>query len=254
MHYLFAKERPDYSDLASGRVFYSLPGHPAFPIRLADEILQRCLARREANHVTGPCVLYDPCCGAAYHLSVLARLHWHSFHQIIGSDIDQKAVNVAQKNLGLLSVEGLDKRISEISEMFRLYGKESHKEALDSAHRLRDRIGILTEEHSLKTMVFQASALNGEELRANLKGVAVDIVFADVPYGLHSQWVDPDTNSELGNPLWRMLNGLLGVLAPTSVVAIASNKRQKASHEGYQRIEQFQVGKRRVLLLKPSSG
>ena len=253
MHYLFAKEHPDYSDLASGRVFYSLPGHPAFPIRLADEILQRCLARRQANHVTGPCVLYDPCCGAAYHLSVLACLHWHSFHQIIGSDIDQKAVNVAQKNLGLLSVEGLDKRISEISEMFRLYGKESHKEALDSARRLQDRIGTLAEEYPLKTMLFQASALDSGTLRANLKGVAVDIVFADVPYGLHSRWRDPDSNPDFDNSLWGMLNALLGVLVPTSIVAIASNKQQKASHEGYERIEQFQVGKRRVMLLKPRS-
>ena len=96
-------------------------------------------------------LLYDPCCGAAYHLSVLACLHWNSFCQVIGSDIDQKAVNVAQKNLGLLSTEGLDKRISEISEMFRLYGKELHKEALDSARRLRDRIGTLAEEYPLKT-------------------------------------------------------------------------------------------------------
>lgn len=254
MHYQFAKERPDYSDLASGRVFYSLPGHPAFPIRLADEILQRCLARRQANRITGPCVLYDPCCGTAYHLSVLACLHWHSFHEIIGSDIDQRAVNVAQKNLGLLSIEGLDKRISEISEMFRLYGKESHKEALNSAQRLRDRIGTLTEEHQLKTRVFQASALDSEELRVNLKGVTVDIVFADVPYGLHSQWRDPNTNSELDNPLWRMLNALVGVLVPTSIVAVVSDKRQKALHEGYQRVEQFQIGKRRVALLKPTSG
>ena len=48
MQYLYATERPDYSDLASGRVFYSLPGHPAFPIRLASEIFQRCLAFRRA--------------------------------------------------------------------------------------------------------------------------------------------------------------------------------------------------------------
>ena len=254
MHYQFAKERPDYSDFASGRVFYSLPGHPAFPIRLADEILQRCLAKREANHVIGPCVLYDPCCGAAYHLSVLACLHWNSFRKVIGSDIDQKAVNVAQKNLGLLSVEGLDKRISEISEMFRLYGKESHKEALDSAHRLRDRIGTLTREHHLMTRVFQASALDSEELRVSLKGITVDIVFVDVPYGLHSQWRNPDTNSELDNSLWRMLNALVGVLVPTSIVAVVSDKRQKASYEGYQGIEQFQMGKRRVTLLKPTAG
>ena len=47
MQYKFAKEQPDYSDLASGRVFYSLPGHPAFPVRLASEVFQRCLAHRE---------------------------------------------------------------------------------------------------------------------------------------------------------------------------------------------------------------
>ena len=254
MHYQFAKERPDYSDLASGRVFYSLPRHPAFPIRLADEILQRCLARREANHVTGPCVLYDPCCGAAYHLSVLAYLHWHSFREIIGSDIDQKAINVAQKNLGLLSVEGLDKRISEISEMFRLYRKESHKEARDSAYRLRNRIGTLAEEYPLKTRIFQANALESETLRENLKDITVDIVFVDVPYGLHSEWRNPDTNSEFENPLWRMLNALVGILAPTSIVAVVSDKRQKASHEEYQRIEHFQMGKRRVALLQPTAG
>ncbi len=254
MHYQFAKERPDYSDLASGRVFYSLPGHPAFPIRLADEILQRCLARRESNHVRAPCVLYDPCCGAAYHLSVLAYLHWHSFYEVIGSDIDQKAVSVAQQNLGLLSINGLDKRISEISEMFRLYGKVSHKEALHSAHRLRNKIGTLTKEYPLETRVFQASALNGAMLRENLQGVTVDIVFVDVPYGLHSHWHNPDSNSELGSSLWQMLDALLGVLVPTSIAAVVSDKRQKASHEGFQRIEQFQVGKRRVMLLKPTGG
>ena len=254
MHYQYAKERPDYSDLASGRVFYSLPGHPAFPIRLADEILQRCLARREANHVTGPCVLYDPCCGAAYQLAVLGYLHWHSFREVVASDIDQKAVRVAQQNLGLLSVNGLDKRVSEISEMFRLYGKVSHKEALDSAHRLENRIGTLMKEHTLKTRIFQANALDGAMLRENLKGIGVDIVFVDVPYGLHSHWHNPDSRAELGNSLWQMLNALLDVLVPTSVVAVISDKLQKASHAGYQRIEQFQVGKRRAVLLKPASG
>jgi 16S rRNA G966 N2-methylase RsmD len=254
MHYQYAKERPDYSDLASGRVFYSLPGHPAFPIRLADEILQRCLTEREANQVTGPCVLYDPCCGAAYQLAILGYLHWHSFREVVASDIDQKAVKVAQHNLGLLSVDGMDKRISEISEMFRLYGKVSHREALDSAHRLRNRIGTLTKEHPLKTRIFQANALDGAMLRESLKGIGVDIVFVDVPYGLRSHWYNPDSSSALGNSLWQMLNALLGVLVPPSVVAVVSDKLQRASHEGYQRIEQFQVGKRRVVLLKPTGG
>lgn len=251
MQYRFAQRRPDYSDLASGRVFYSLPGHPAFPIRLADEILQRCLAHREAAHLTSPCVLYDPCCGAAYHLTVLAYLHWRSFYQIIGSDIDEQAVSVAQKNLGLLSAEGMKRRFNEISELFQLYGKESHKEALKSSHRLRHRMFALTKDHPLKTRVFQANALDSEALRENLKDIAVDIVFVDVPYGLHSMWQNPDANTRSSNTLWQMLDALLGILRPTSVVAIISDKRQKASHENYQRLEHFQVGKRRVVLLKP---
>lgn len=251
MDYLFATERPDYSDLASGRVLYSLPGHPAFPIRLADEILQRCLAWRAANHLTGPCLLYDPCCGGAYHLSVLAALHWRSFREIIGSDVDESAVAVARRNLGLLSADGLDQRINELSDLFNRYGKESHSAALESAHRLRERIGALAEEHPLSTRAFQANALDGEALHQHLNGVAVDIVFADVPYGWQSQWRNADPGAESGNPLWRMLDALSAVLAPTSVVAIISDKQQKARHEGYQRLEQFQVGKRRVLLLKP---
>jgi len=252
MPYQFATERPDYSDLASGRVFYSLPGHPAFPIRLADEILQRCLAKRKADHLTGPCTLYDPCCGAAYQLGVLGYLHWQSFHEIIASDIEQDAVRVAQKNLGLLSIAGMDQRIGEINEMLRLYGKASHQDALDSANRLRERIHSLAKEHSIETRVFQASALNQQELHKNLKGATIHIVFADVPYGQHSQWRSQDSSPELDNPIWRMLDALAGVLLPTSIVAVVSDKRQKASHEGYQRLEQFQVGKRRVVILKPS--
>ncbi len=251
MHYLFATERPDYSDLASGRVLYSLPGHPALPIRLADEILQRCLAWRAANHLTGPCLLYDPCCGGAYHLSVLAALHWRSFREIIGSDVDESAVAVARRNLGLLSADGLDQRIGELSDLFNRYGKESHSAALESAHRLRERTGALAEEHPLSTRVFQANALDGKALRQHLKGVAMEIIFADVPYGWQSQWRDANSDAEPGNPLWRMLDALLAITVPTSVVAIISDKQQKARHEGYQRLEQFQVGKRRVLLLKP---
>src|SRR5512142_1863099 len=114
MQYKYAKEQLDYSDFASGRVFYSLPGHPAFPVRLASEIFQRCLASREAIYKDShPCTLYDPCCGTAYHLSVLAYLHGECIREVIASDIDEKAVALAKRNLGLLSMEGLEGRIDE---------------------------------------------------------------------------------------------------------------------------------------------
>jgi 23S rRNA (guanine2535-N1)-methyltransferase len=126
MQYQFVKEQLDYSDLASGRVFHSLPGHPAFPVRLASEIFQRCKANRELIYKNSTrCVLYDPCCGAAYHLSVLAYLHREYIQEAIGSDVDEKAVALAKRNLELVSIPGVDNRIIEISAMSERYGKAS---------------------------------------------------------------------------------------------------------------------------------
>lgn len=251
MQYKYVKEQPDYSDLTSGRVFYSLPGHPAFPIRLASEIFQRCVASRETIYQNStPCSLYDPCCGAAYHLSILAYLHGEQLREVIASDVDEKAVALAKRNLGLLSVTGLDRRLDEISKLFDLYKKDSHKDALTSGAILRNRISALTQERPLMTRVFQASATDSQALLKNIKNESVDLVFTDVPYGQHSHWQGSHSN-ELLNPLWSLLNALIGILSPTSIVAIVSDKQQKVSHESYQRVEQFQVGKRRVVIVKP---
>jgi hypothetical protein len=251
MQYKYAKEQQDYSDFSSGRVFYSLPGYPAFPVRLASEIFQRCVASRETIYKNStPCTLYDPCCGAAYHLSVLAYLHGECIREIIGSDIDEKAVDLAKRNLGLLSIAGLDKRIGEISEMFEQYNKDSHKDALASGYILKDRISAMTQERALVTRVFQASATDGETIIKNIKTGSVDVVFTDVPYGQHSQW-SGSNSTEVLNPLWSMLNALIGILSPSSIVAIVSAKQQKVSHKSFQRVEQFQIGKRRVVILKP---
>lgn len=251
MQYKYVKEPLDYSDLASGRVFYSLSGHPAFPVRLASEIFQRCEASRKAiyNNST-PCTLYDPCCGAAYHLSVLAYLHREHIREVIGSDIDEKAVALASQNLGLLDVTGLDKRISEISKMIELYNKDSHKGALASGYILRDRISALAQEHPLITTVFQANATDRKTIIKNIKAKSVDIVFTDIPYGQHSHWSGLNSN-ELSDPLWLMLNALIDILSTSSIVAIVSDKRQKVSHKDFQRVEQFQIGKRRVTTLRP---
>ena len=245
MEYKYAKEQQDYSAYASGRVFYSISGHPAFPVRLASEIFQRCMAHRQAIHqIASPCVLYDPCCGAAYHLSVLAFLHRQLIQRVIASDVDGKAVGLAEKNLGLLNMAGLENRIAEIRSMLEQYGKDSHKDALENANVFKAR---LSQEHLLATKTFQANAMNKADLLKNLRPHSVDLVFTDVPYGQHSDWHGPD----IPNPLWSMLDSLLELLSPSSIVAVVSDKRQKALHEGYQRIEQFQVGKRRIAILRP---
>jgi|SRR5215208_5438342 len=252
MPYKYVKEQLDYSDLASGRVFYSLPGHPAFPVRLASEIFQRCVARRATIYQNStPCTLYDPCCGAAYHLSVLAYLHAEYIREVIGSDVDEKAVALAKRNLGLLTADGLDQRISEVSKLLEQYGKDSHKDALKSAALWRKRVSALTETHPLATKVFQASATDSQKILNNIKPRSVDLVLTDVPYGQHSDWHHSDSQ-ELSSPLGSMLGALPGVLSSSSIVAIVSDKQQRVLHEGYQRIEQFQIGKRRVVILKPA--
>lgn len=249
MQYRYENELKDYSDLASGRVFYSLPGHPAFPVRLASEVFQHCIAHREVIYgEAGPCTLYDPCCGAAYHLSVLAYLHGMQIRGVVASDIDQKAVALAKRNLGLLNIEGIDQRIVEITSMLEQYQKESHKEALKSAYLIRDKISASAQIRSLESSVFQADATDQAAIHASIPPDSVDIVFTDIPYGLHSRWQGTET---MPDPERSMLEALRGVLSPSSIVAIASRKQQKVFHENYQRIEQFQIGKRRVVILKP---
>lgn len=251
MQYKYAKEKGDYSHLSSGRVFYSVPGHPAFPVRLASEIFQRCLEHRKAiSGTSSPCVLYDPCCGAAYHLSVLAYLHGEHIREVIASDVDEKAVVLAERNLTLLNLAGLDRRTQEIRKMVEYYGKESHQDAMQSAFFLRERLSVLRQTHPLKNRVFQASAIDRKQILNHIATGSVDVVFTDVPYGWHSRWQGAE-QSAASNLLDSMLAALLPVLSGTSIVAIVSDKGQKAVHERYRRLERFQVGKRRVMILKP---
>ncbi len=249
MPYVFAQERPDYSDLASGGVLYSAAGRPAFPVRLASEMFQRCQALRAANGQAGASVLYDPCCGAGYLLTVLGFRHRPALRALIGSDVDTAAVALAGQNLALLSGAGLDRRTSEIAAMGAQFGKDSHREALASAQRLRAQLVSDTGAPPLTTAVFQADALDGQALRAGLQGTLVDIVIADVPYGQHAHWQQADSGAP--DPLGQMLEALVSVIGPASLVAVATDKGQKATHVAYQRVEQFQVGKRRVVILKP---
>jgi len=246
MEYKFTTERSNYADLASGHVFYSLPGHPAFPVRLASEIYQRCLALRGQGN--SPCTIYDPCCGAAYHLSVIAYLHWDSVCRVICSDIDEKAVQLAERNLGLLTPDGMERRCREISAMVRLYDKDSHKGAQESITRMQAQINRLTAVRPMQTRVFQANATNAASLREGLRDTAIDVVFTDIPYGQHSQW----EQTKAPNPAWAMLDALLEFLSPKSIVAVASDKKQKITHEKYERLDKFQLGKRKVVILKPS--
>jgi 16S rRNA G966 N2-methylase RsmD len=244
MKYLFATERQNYSDYASGRVFYSLPEHPAFPIRLASEILQRCFAKRET---VDRCVLYDPCCGGAYHLATLAYLHWERIDTILGSDVDKDALALAERNLALLTTPGLERRIAEIDRMQVAYNKASHEEALRSTERLQRRLQTALTSHQIKTRLFYADAMDSDAIQNELAGTHIDVIFTDVPYGKRSMWQSGRASQ---TPMDRLLESLLPILSSDTIVAIACNKQQKARHERYRQIERFRVGKRQVFILQ----
>lgn len=254
MPYRFATESQDYSDYASGRVFYGAPGHPAFPMRLTTEIFQRCQAirRKRGNH--GSVTLYDPCCGGAYHLSTLAYLHWHEIGTIIASDIDKEILSFAARNLSLLTRPGLNQRINEISALLSTYGKPSHAAALESATRLLSALEKNSAGHRVDTYLFAANAMSSHQLIRELKDIDIDIVISDVPYGKRSIWQETkDAVEQQSGSLWQMLEGMLPVLNNNTIVAIAVDKMQKCKHAQYKQIERFKVGKRQIFLLQPQA-
>ncbi|MGE5223914.1 MAG: hypothetical protein ACM3PY_15860, partial [Omnitrophica WOR_2 bacterium] len=197
-----------------------------------------------------PITLYDPCCGGAYHLGVLAYLHWKDIAAIIASDIDPEALSLAERNLALLTPGGLERRIAEIEKMISLYGKESHAGALESARSLRQQQAQFLQDHVIETEIFFADVTNKETLVNRIGRKAVDIVLTDVPYGWSSGWQTPTAAQDDLSPAWRMLDSLKSILSPDSVVAIAADKGQKFTHESFQRLDKFRVGRRQVWILQ----
>jgi hypothetical protein len=235
--YRYALERPDYSDLASGRVLHSASGVPAFPVRLASEVFQTCLALRGGG---APVTLYDPCCGAAYLLCVLAYLHRAQIGALYASDVDERVIALAQRNLTLLTAVGLEQRRAEISSMLDLYGKESHRQALESIPRLE----VLLPMPPLPVRLFQADAADPVILRTALQGARPDLIITDLPYGQHSAW------GGTAHSAADLLEGLCPVLVPGCLLALATDKSQKVVHPAYKQLRRMKVGKRQVVVLK----
>lgn len=248
MPYIYATEDQNFSDYSSGRVLYSRPGAPAFPVRLASEIFQRAL--HHLNPIQAV-TIFDPTCGGAYYLTALGLLHGERIARILAADSDEQVLLLARRNLGLLSLPGIQQREREIRDMLQAYGKEAHAEALASLERLRLRIASRPAAKPIETRVFAANALDAGALTAELSAETIQLVLCDIPYGQQSSWDLPADNPAQGSsPVWRLLEALRSVLSPAAVVAIAADKAQKPAHSAYQRLERFQVGKRQVNLLR----
>lgn len=240
MNYRHAVERHSFEDLASGRVLYSGRGTTAFPVRLASELFSRAAAYLTGRGSAGPYRLYDPCAGGAYMLTAIGFLHGDRIADIAASDIDPQTVELAARNLSLLTAGGLNERVRQLRELYESFGKTSHSEAMDSAERLGAIIASRPERP-----VSACLAADATEPILALQGRQFDMIVSDLPYGHLVDWT-----TEAEHPARQMLDRLAPLLAPVSVVVLVAPKEQKITNDRYEQVGQFKVGKRRAILLK----
>lgn len=219
----------NFEDYASGRVLYGGRGVPNFPVRLIVEIFGRArnlLKDRERLRV------YDPCCGGAYALTVLGFFCGSSVGKIYASDISPDMLGIAEKNLGLLTRAGLDRRREELERLLASSGKSSYADALRSLERLR---GDLTRE--IGAEVFAA------DCTGPLPELRPDVIITDVPYGHLAQWQGKDALSAMLGQLWR-------ISSDSTVLAVCADKSQKIRSGQWIRVEKQNVGRRRFELFR----
>lgn len=241
MNYKYCNE-DNYEDFACGRVIYHKAGMTNFPVRLTQEMYRRALSYSKKDK---DIVVYDPCCGTAYILTILGLLNKDTISRLIGSDINEEVLVTAKKNLALLTNEGLEVRKKEIQKMYNEFGKLSHYEALESIDNIRNLIRENESEELYQ--VFLCDILSKGALVD--KAFKADIVITDVPYGDKVEWSEKNNTN-----INAMLDTLLPILTSDSIVVIASSKNQKIQHEKYKRLEKNYIGKRKFEILQPILG
>lgn len=241
MFYQYASTKYQYEYLASGRILYSLPGQSAFPVRLGSEIFQRCLATFKLNGNQESYSLYDPCCGGAYLLTSLGFLHSDQINCIYASDINHEALSLAEKNLHLLTIQGLNTRILQLKSLVETYHKESHVNAWQEATELLQK---RTKINSPAIHIFQADATS---LQIPFQLVnPIDIVFSDLPYGKLVHW---QTRQE--DPMKTFFDEMSKILKSShSVLAISVADKLKISTPHFSLIEKFKVGHRLIYIFQ----
>jgi 23S rRNA G2445 N2-methylase RlmL len=241
--YQYTATKGNYEDYSSGRVLYGAPGATNFPVRLSSEVFQLC-----ANYLTNrgksrPYKIYDPFCGVAYSLTVMGFLHGAEINSIAASDSDSRMLEFAQKNLSLLTTNGLRKRIEELREFIQEYNKASHKDALESAYRLQARVQA---SESIEIQSFQFNAVGDEDFPKSVSGV--DMVITDLPYGKLTRREGSVIEEGF---VKRFLDKVKSRLNPVSVTAIIYDKKQPISYQGYKAVRVCTFGKRKLAVLEP---
>jgi 23S rRNA (guanine2535-N1)-methyltransferase len=268
--YRYEVERRDYADFAGGAVLHSAPGFPAFPVRLASEALQRALALL-GPAAARPLTLWDPCAGSGYLLTVLGLLHRRRLGRVVASDVDEGALQLAAKNLSLLTADGLAARAAELERLGERFGKPGYAASAGAARRLAARLAGAGGD--LPSTVRAASVFEAGELAAVVAGLRPDVVIADVPYGEQTGWrragggdavlrageaVDNSLASltagahppHPGRGTPDMLRALATVLPAEAVVVVAARGRKVPLGNDQPAAGRFRIGTRALALVR----
>jgi tRNA G10 N-methylase Trm11 len=105
---------------------------------------------------------------------------------------------------------------------------------------------------AVETRLFRADATSSPAISSEMVNIRPDIVITDIPYGQKSRWHSDSATLDLTvNPLHQMLESLRPVLSTKTILAIATTKNDRITHERYQPLQKLKLGKRQVVFLKP---
>ena len=234
MQYRYA-EREDYSYLASGNVLKHFTGMPCFPVRLTLELFGR------AREFTGQEKLrvYDPCSGSGFSLSAMGIANQRQIAALYASDIDPACVEATECNTALLSREGLALARERLAE------RGASDERLAQFDDAAAKILPMLDQTPPPVNVFRHDILSSPPSLPE----PVDFVFADLPYGIMTEWKSDDGTAD---PTERFFESITPVLVPHGVLAVAGRKDLRPPREGFRRLERISAGHRLVWLLTPA--
>lgn len=228
MAYKYILESNSLEYMSPWLAVHQLPWNPNFPIKITYDLFNRCLKYISKSKGL---VVYDPCCWSWYLLLSLWVFFPDKVWWLYWSDINNKSLEIAAKNLSLLSRQWQSSRKLEIEQW-------NKKNKVDSIHAL-EKIQTQLWKNSTKYEIFFRDILSWKTSRQ----VSPDLILADVPYNNMTSW-------EWTNPINILLSVLEENLKTWTIIAIIHNLPKKVIHDKYNKLEAYKIWKRKIVILK----
>lgn len=143
----------------------------------------------------------------------------------------QEVVDVARRNLELLRPEGLNARLNVTA----------HRENVKAAAQA---VTALLRDPPPDARAFVADATDAISCARELGELKPDIVLLDTPYGEQTAWADPHAG------VVSLLNALVVTTQRGTAVGLVTANRFRLPDTAWERAGTWNVGKRRLWLLK----